>query len=147
MSWMMMKAWLVGVFLLVLGGVAVGLSACSDSKAGLGPETPAPPNLGEETSYVQGEVLVNLRQVRTSGFQTTTLLWTGTVKNLGNRVRNARMEVLTTRVQPYDGGLQPKVEETQLFGDLLPGQTQLVNVRFTFPSAPPVAISLQFAHD
>ncbi len=142
-----MKAWLVGLFVLVLGALAVGITACTSNEPGLRPETAAPPNLGEETSYVQDEVLVSLRQVRTSGYQTTTLIWTGTVKNLGNRVRNARMEVLTTRVQPYDAGLQPKLEETQLFGDLLPGQTQLVNVRFTFPSASPVAISLQFAHD
>ena len=142
-----MKAWLVGLFVLVLGALAVGITACTSNEPGLRPETAAPPNLGEETSYVQDEVLVSLRQARTSGYQTTTLIWTGTVKNLGNRVRNARMEVLTTRVQPYDAGLQPKLEETQLFGDLLPGQTQLVNVRFTFPSASPVAISLQFAHD
>ena len=130
---------------LCLCAAAVGLSSCQSSVL-------APPGAvsipdTEATSFIVDDVLVHFRKDRINDFQTTTLVWSGYVQNLGNRVPNARFEILSTRGSAERDGVQSKIESVQSFQDLLPGQQQLLHVSFTFPNTHELAISERFAHD
>ncbi|MBI3891464.1 MAG: hypothetical protein HY303_08035 [Candidatus Wallbacteria bacterium] len=126
---------------------AVTLAACGTTGPGLAPQQPERSGNTEETSFVQDDVLVSVRLSRTNAFQQTTLIWNGSLTNLGNTVKNARFEVLSTRGPQMRGALQTKIESTQKFGDLLPGQQQLIHVSFSFPSTHTLAVSARYAHD
>ncbi len=122
----------------ILAGLTCASLACSDGRTAPDPEP---------TTFIQDDVLVSFRKTRTSAFQETTLTWSGSVRNLGNRVPNARFEVLSTRGPVFNGALQTKIEATQAFGDLLPGQEQLLILRFSFPNSHALAISTRLVHD
>ncbi|MBI4869521.1 MAG: hypothetical protein HY816_21490 [Candidatus Wallbacteria bacterium] len=134
-------------FAILLALTGLALVACGDSSPGLLPAQPERSGNTEAVSFVQDEVLVTYRQTRVNEFQKTTLVWNGSVRNLGNRVSNARFEVLSTRGPVMRGQLQTKVEVAQAFGDLLPGQEQLIHATFSFPNTHSLAVSARFARD
>ncbi|MBI4858656.1 MAG: tetratricopeptide repeat protein [Candidatus Riflebacteria bacterium] len=136
---------LLSRFIWILITVALAFIGCGSQE--FGPPVFGP-TLLEETTTLEGQVVVNYRVETVEKFGTTEFTFNGSVQNLGADVRNARFEVLSTKNNPDPNGIRAqKVIASQPFGDLLAGQRSVVALTGIVPNVDNVTVKGRFARD
>lgn len=116
---------------------------------GCGNETiqnpPIEPAFLRESTFLEGDVLVDFKAERVNNFQTAKFTFNGSVRNNGEDLENARFEIVTeTMTTLPTGSPEIKVESTQNFEFLPSGGVQQIALSAEIPNLRRVFVTGRF---